>query len=94
VTFDIDTDGNFLGRDIQIVWDNILLKCTRQAGAVAYTTRISTEVLQGYKDLVMSPFGMLAAISSINVNIDGKNFQTADVSTIMESISHYYSLKS
>jgi hypothetical protein len=36
----------------------------------------------GYKDLVMSPFGMLAGISSINVNIDGKNFQTADVSPL------------
>jgi hypothetical protein len=69
-------------------------KCTRQAGAVAYTTTISQKFFGGYKDLVMSPFGMLSAISSINVNIDGKNFQTADVSTIMESISHYYSPKS
>lgn len=92
VTFDIDTDGNFLGRDIQILWDNIPLKCTLDGTAVTYTTTdFHNSFFNNYKDLVMSPFGMLAGISSINVNIDGKNFQTADVSTIMESISHYYS---
>lgn len=92
ISFDIDTDGNFLGRDIQLVWDDILLKCTRQAGKVVYTMEDFHETFfEGYKNLVMSPFGMLSGISSINVNIDGKNFQTADVSTIMESICHYYS---
>ena len=93
VTFDIDTDGNFLGRALQILWDNIPLKCTLAAATgVTYTELdFHSKFFGGYKDLVMSPFGMLAGISSINVNIDGKNFQTHDVSTIMESICHYYS---
>jgi hypothetical protein len=75
--------------DIQLVWDNIL-QVTRDGAAVTYTTMTSTARSSGLQGPCDESFRDACGISSINVNIDGKNFQTADVSTIMESICHYY----
>jgi hypothetical protein len=89
--FDIDTDGTFRAR--YPVWDNIPLKLHAMVTVVTTLRTFHNSFFKATKTL-WCPFRDACWISSINVNIDGKNFQTADVSTIMESICHYYSLRS
>ena len=92
LSFTLDVADQFIGRDMYITWDKIPLTVTRSAEAASVATKkdFHSVFFDNYETLTMKQYGLLNAISTIAITVDGKNISSYSVADIMESIGHFY----
>jgi hypothetical protein len=92
LNFQLDVEGAFLNRGVEIDFGKIPLKFTRKA-AIGGTAGAKTlaDFFGDWDKISLRQFGMLNAIQSVQTIIDGQLHHTCnDVSSLIRTIAPYY----